>query len=72
MEDNWGVLLCEYRQANSSKRLDMFMRYRDLRREFTKIERQLIPVSKKYRVFKIGRLPILRKIFSLSVIAKNI
>ena len=68
MEDNWGVLLCEYRQADPGKRLDMYMRYRDLRREFTKIERQLIPVSREYRSFQIGRLPVLRKIFSLSAI----
>ena len=31
-------IVAEYRQADMARRLDMFMRYRDLRRDFSKID----------------------------------
>ena len=72
MEDNYGVILCEYRRSDFSQRLDMFMHYRDLRQKFTEIERQLRSVSGEYQPMQIGRFQIFRRIFNRLAFAKDI
>ncbi len=66
MENNRGVILCEYRQADFNQRLDMFMHYRELRQDFTKIDKQLIPGSGVDTAHANGKLGIFQTIFRLA------
>ena len=66
MENNRGVILCEYRQADFNQRLDMFMHHRELRQDFTKIDKQLIPGYEADTVPASSILAIIRSIFRLA------